>query len=347
MPLISALPAGVGGSFGPRARFPLMPLSLDPTSMSSASAPLPLPNLSRRDFLAGLTLTGAGLAIGGCGRRAGSRGNPDGWFAWLSDVHLSADTSLVKHGQNLTINLRTVIDEILDADDPPRAVIIAGDLALESGTADDYAAILTALAPVRAAGIPIHAVLGNHDHRERLAEAFGTPDGFADTSSSSGLESAKRTEIVEMPGLRLVLLDSLIETGKTGGELGEAQRDWLARSLDERPDMTTLVVLHHNLNTERPSALHDTAGLLEIVAARPQVRAVLFGHTHCRHAFRRDDGLHLVNLPAVGYKFLRTQPLGWTVLRPFPDGAELETRPIGRDRRKFGVTSRDLRWRTG
>jgi 3',5'-cyclic AMP phosphodiesterase CpdA len=303
-----------------------------------------MPKLSRRDFLAGLAITGAGLAVGGgCGgHRAGSRGNPGGWYAWLSDVHLSADTSLVKHGQDLAANLRTVIDEVLDADDPPRALIIAGDLALESGAAEDYAALLAALAPVRAAGIPIHAVLGNHDHRDRLAEALGTPSSTGPLDAIGG----KRTEIVEFEGLRLVLLDSLIETGQTGGALGEAQREWLSRRLDERPDTATLVVLHHNLNTERPSALHDTAALLDVVAARPQVCAVLFGHTHCRHAFRRDDGLYLVNLPAVGYKFLRTQPLGWTLLRPHPDGAELETRPIGRDRRKFGVTSRDLRWRT-
>ncbi len=103
--------------------------------------------------------------------------------------------------------------------------------------------------------------------------------------------------------------------------------------------------MHHNLNAERPAALHDTTAFLDLLKDRPQAKAVIFGHTHVWHV-QPQDGLHLVNVPAVGYKFLPRQPIGWCLYRPHADGAELELRPIGRDRRKRGIERRELRWRT-
>jgi hypothetical protein len=71
---------------------------------------------------------------------------------------------------------------------------------------------------------------------------------------------------------------------------------------------------------------------------------VVFGHTHVWNV-RPVDGLYLVNLPAVGYRFQPNQPLGWCQFRPLADGCELQLRTIGGDQRKDGWMTR-LAWRT-
>ncbi len=130
-----------------------------------------LPRLSRRDFLAGMALIGTGLGLG-CARRPGSRGNPAGWYAWLSDTHIGADPAATRQGQTVAANLHAVIDDILDADDPPRGLLINGDLALDDGQPGDYARLMELLAPLRAAGVPFHFTLGNHDHRGHVRDAI-------------------------------------------------------------------------------------------------------------------------------------------------------------------------------
>ena len=91
--------------------------------------------------------------------------------------------------------------------------------------------------------------------------------------------------------------------------------------------------------------LLDSAALLEILRPRKQVKALVFGHTH---TWRREerDGLHLVNLPAVGYHFEKPQPLGWCRLEPARDdtGATLALRCVAGDRSKDGERV-ELSWR--
>lgn len=73
------------------------------------------------------------------------------------------------------------------------------------------------------------------------------------------------------------------------------------------------------------------------------MKALFFGHTH---AYRRweEKGIHLVNLPALGYSFNKKQPLGWVKATVGIDGMQLELRSLDRnhpehDKKHF------LRWR--
>lgn len=292
---------------------------------------LPERQLDRRAFLAGL----AAAAIGpGCSQRAGSRGNPDGWYAWLSDTHIAADPATRQGGEVMADNLRAVVAEIGAADDPPRGVLVNGDVAYHDGQAGDYRTFLGAMAPLRRAGIPIHLTLGNHDDRANLIEAVGP--GVA-------APGEKRVGVVEGPGVRFLLLDSQDGVNVTAGELGESQRAWLAGTLDDRPEEPAVVFVHHNLNVRSESALRDTEALLEVLRPRRQAKAVIFGHTHVWNP-RKIEDIHAINIPAVAYKFQKKQPLGWVVFRPRPDGAEIELRCIGGDRRQDGRRV-DLSWR--
>ena len=312
--------------------FHLLPDS--PISPIPPASPNAMGRLSRRDFLAGVALGVAGLAVG-CSQRAGSRGNSGGWDAWMADTHLAADPAAMLHGQTMAVNLRAVVDDILDATDPPRALFLNGDIALTDGQPADYQAFLAATKPLRAAKIPVHLALGNHDDRETFREVLG---------ASTGAMVDKHVGVVEGTTHRTLVLDSLHKVNSTAGVLGEAQVAWLARELDARPETPAIIMVHHNPNAHSASALTDTDALMEILRPRRQAKAVIYGHTHAWHA-GVVDGLHMVNLPAVGYKFLRKQPLGWCAFRPEADGGELELRCVGGDR-KQDRRRIEMRWRS-
>ncbi|MBX6314587.1 MAG: metallophosphoesterase [Isosphaeraceae bacterium] len=291
---------------------------------------------TRRAFLGRLAAGGASLALVGKAQAA-PRDDAPTWFALVADTHIAADPRARHRGQCMTDNLRAVVSEILAQADPPRGVIIDGDLALKDGQPGDYEQLLQLTGPLRRADLPLHLALGNHDDRAHFRAALDAkPPAESEISD-------KQIGIVEEAGLRLVLLDSLDRVNGTPGLLGERQLAWLARHLDEKPEAPTLLFVHHNL-ADSPTALLDTEALLTVVRPRRQVKAVVFGHTHV-WSVRDDDGLHLINLPAVAYPFASNQPLGWCRLQPGPEGAKLTLHAIGGDRSRDGQQLR-LRWRT-
>jgi len=74
------------------------------------------------------------------------------------------------------------------------------------------------------------------------------------------------------------------------------------------------------------------------------VKAVFFGHTHVWRRFV-DDGIHMVNLPAIGYAFAKGQPVGWVRAAPRPDGLTIELRAINGLHADHGKKI-ELPWRT-
>ena len=59
-----------------------------------------------------------------------------------------------------------------------------------------------------------------------------------------------------------------------------------------------------------PAPRRRAAPPLDLLASRPHVKVVFFGHTHVWQSTTH-EGLHLVNLPAVGYAFRQGEPTGW------------------------------------
>lgn len=302
--------------------------------------PIYLPPTSRRTFLHGLAVGGASLALPRL--RAAAFDEPAPYVALLADTHIDADPTRVVHAEkiNLTDHLRDVVADILAQPTAPAAVAVVGDLALKNGRPGDYAQFLKLVAPLRQRGIPVHLTLGNHDDRGPLREALKV-------EADAAVEGRFAT-VVDAAGVRLVLLDSLDKVDQVDGVLGEVQRRWLGQTLDARPELATVVLMHHHPSpTAEPAkgALQDTTALLEILRPRNQVKALVFGHTH---TWRREerDGLHLVNLPAVAYHFEKPQPLGWCRLEPAGDGAgaRVVLRCIGGDRSKDGENVA-LAWR--
>ena len=277
--------------------------------------------LSRRDFLAGLALGGATLAL--AEPAAGDEEGP--WFALVSDTHIPADRGQKAFGQVPAENLRIVVADILSRPRRPEGVLINGDLALKDGKPGDYAAFLTLLEPLRRAGVPIHLTLGNHDDRGHFRQAIR---GLIPADSAVEEKHAGAFEVL---GRRFLLLDSLDKVDKVPGRLGEAQLAWLAHELDAHKDVPTVVFVHHPPHSgtrwKRHDALLDGDALLDVVEPRPWVESLVFGHTH-RWSQTTEYGLELVNL--TGRRVLVPARAAARILPARPRGRPAQVRAAGR-----------------
>jgi 3',5'-cyclic AMP phosphodiesterase CpdA len=141
----------------------------------------------------------------------------------------------------------------------------------------------------------------------------------------------------------LVFLDSLLATNVTPGQLGKAQRAWLANYLDGNAGKPLIVFVHHQPDPDNDGALVDSEALLAILRPRRAVKALIFGHTH-EYRFAKQDGLHLINLPAIGYNFSDPYPVGWVDSTFSARDVTLKLHAIAGERREDGKVT-ELTWR--
>lgn len=298
--------------------------------------PVHLPPFSRRRFLQATLASGAGMLALRDARAKDPNTDPDSW-ALLADTHIAANREQIARDQRMAANLERVGREICGLAKRPAGVLIDGDCAYLDGQSGDYRTLAELLEPLRAAGLPVHLALGNHDHRERFWAELARQDSPA--------LAGRHASVIETPRANWFLLDSLQATNVTPGVLGQEQRDWLAQALDARADKPALIVAHHNLDPQNPktTGLTDTDALLEVLAPRRQVKAYFFGHTH-RWEQRERAGIHLINLPPVAYPFRAADPLGWVHCRLQAGGASLELRSLDPQHSAHGQKI-DLAWR--
>ena len=292
--------------------------------------------LNRREFLA---RSAKGLAAGALASGYFAIGTTAAdsdsslHMALFSDTHAAADPKSENRKFIPTENLKLVVAQIREA--RPQAALLNGDLARLTGELEDYRAVEGLLAPL-AEQCPIYFSMGNHDNRENCLKVFHPPAVLAQKIAE------KHVMVVEQPLLRLVILDSLLFVNKVQGLLGKAQRDWLDKFLAKSDARPTLLFVHHTLG-DNDGELLDAEALFRIVRPYAKVKAIFYGHSH-EYSFRQDHGIHLVNLPAVGYNFSDKEPVGWVNARFSAQGAELTLRAFGGNRAQDGRTTA-LNWR--
>lgn len=293
---------------------------------------MPVHLTSRRQFI---TQLGAAMALSQLPAEGAEV--DEGLIAILNDTHIGAQQAA---DAAIPANLRSTIEWLLALPKRPAAVIINGDLALKDGRRGDYERFAKLIAPLQAAGLPLHLTMGNHDDRAVFYEVM--------KQSSSAVES-KFASMIELPGVNLFLLDSLKATMVTQGLLGPAQLDWLVKLLNTHADKPALLFAHHNprLGGEPlhfPGGLEDSEPLWRALSTRKQVKAYIHGHIHHRNFFEH-EGVHILNTPATSYVAdKKTSTTGWTMLRLTPEGAEATTHTHQADHAWNGVKV-PLRWR--
>lgn len=190
----------------------------------------------------------------------------------LSDLHVKSGRAFAFNAADSSTILEKTVAHIANMKPAPDCVVISGDLA-EHGEQNAYDFVRTALEGVR---VPIFAIPGNHDNRERLRETLR-----AHCPVDPEIAPYVCYTVENYP-LRLILLDSS-EPGSHSGYLHEPVALWLEKKLAEKPDTPTLVFIHH---PPFPSAMgvmdepfRGAERLGAILQANPQAR-LCCGHLH-------------------------------------------------------------------
>lgn len=295
--------------------------------------------LTRRGFFAWAGLVGATYLAG---QAAGAEGASETTrIALLSDTHIAGDKAALSRDVNMSEHLAKAWEQVTaklsDKATAPQAAILHGDVAFLKGEAGDYRQVADLLVPTGKSPLPIHFLMGNHDHRENFREVL--------TSATSSPLESHLVSIIKLPQANWFVLDSLEKTNSAPGLLGEAQIEWLKGALDAHADQPALISVHHHpqWTGEKIGGIQDTKPLFAVLEPRKQVKAVFFGHTHV-WAKKEHEGIHLVNLPPVAYVFDKKLPSGWVEAAISAKGATLTLHGVGPENPAHGKTV-ELAWR--
>jgi 3',5'-cyclic AMP phosphodiesterase CpdA len=290
--------------------------------------------ITRRRFLH-VSLAAAGGVIA-LGAPRGSAGQERGQVRWafLSDTHVAGDPQNNYRGHYPYRNLEKTFTQI--AADLPEGLVVTGDIARLTGQMEDYENFKRLLVPL-VGRRPIYLALGNHDHRGNCLDAFEIPAGPRPAVKD------KHIVTVDAGTVRFILLDSLFATNQTMGLLGKAQRTWLERYLATCDDKPVLLFFHHSLR-DSDGDLIDLPRLFDIIEPIRKVKALVYGHSH-EYAYSQFEGIHLINLPAVGYNFGDDQPVGWVEAQLTRDGGTFLLHAVGGNDKLDGRAER-LSWRS-
>lgn len=300
--------------------------------------PIHLPAISRRGFLAASAAAAAGLACPFRLQGEETAADPNR-FLLVSDTHIWEHRDREQSGANPYRNFVQARGEYLTVAPRPAHMFFSGDCAYIEGHAADYAVLAEVVDPVRQAGIPVSFAMGNHDNHEAFYGAF------AAARPESPPVANKHLSVIDSPRARWFLLDSLIRTNHTPGELGEAQLAWLGETLDRLNDKPALLMAHHNPQpgNSKGDGLLDTDAFFKLIAARPHVKAYFYGHSH-RWGRSVWEGIHLVNLPTLAWLFDPKQPRGWVDAQLRPDGVRLQLHALDHQHPAHEEVA-DLTWR--
>ena len=207
----------------------------------------------------------------------------------VTDCHVYAAADARLHDINTRASLRAVLDLVRLRDPDADLVLATGDLS-QDGSAESYRYLAAEFDQL---GSPVVWIPGNHDDPTAMAQNLVSPN----------ILPARR---VLASNWQILLLDSTL-TGQVHGRVTQQQLDFLEAGLDEYPQHHALVCLHHQA-LEMDSRWIDQKGLQEadrlfdLVRARANVRAVLWGHVH-QESHRHGNGIEWLSTPSTCVQF--------------------------------------------
>jgi hypothetical protein len=90
--------------------------------------------------------------------------------------------------------------------------------------------------------------------------------------------------------------------------------------------------------------LLDVPRLFSTIKPIRKVKAIVYGHSH-EYKFSEFEGIHLINLPAVGYNFSDAEPVGWVEANLTAKGGDFTLHAIAGSMNKDRSVTK-LTWRT-
>jgi 3',5'-cyclic AMP phosphodiesterase CpdA len=231
-------------------------------------------------------------------------------IAQISDTHIRLAGELFEGRVDTFALLSVCIGRINALPERPHLVIASGDL-VESGSAAEYQRIK---AEFDRLAMPYYVMTGNHDSRAGMREVFGGTSALPVTAGNEYLQYA-----IELPGLRILCLDTLDE-GKEEGLLCKDRLDWLHAQLAASP-LPTMIFMHHppfdsGIPAMDELKLANPDSLAEILAGHQHIISIACGHVH-RSVFTLWAGIPACICPSPAHQIhLDTNmdaPLAWTL----------------------------------
>jgi Icc protein len=232
--------------------------------------------------------------------------------AQITDTHIQRKGRRLFGTVNAASHLRRCVARLNALEPRPDIVIATGDLA-DGGRPKEYRRLRDMLDELR---MPVYLIPGNHDDGEALRAAFPHHDYLP------RLDPSIQYVLDEYP-VRLIGLDST-EPGRAGGLLDASRLRWLEARLRERPDVPTLVFVHHPpFRTGIPQmdalGFEGADAFGAIVARNPQIERVVSGHIH-RAMQVRWNGTIACTAPSTAYQLVlalrEEHPLGLSLEPP-------------------------------
>lgn len=204
--------------------------------------------------------------------------------------------------------IRAFADEVIAA--APDALILSGDLTF-NGAKQSHEDLISRLAPIREAGVPVYVIPGNHDLNSRSAASFSgsgytrvesvTAEEFAALYADFGYGTALSRDahslsyIAEIaPGLRLVMLDVNATTVPNTVVTGTFA--WLEEQLAaaQQAGAKVIAVSHQNVFAHSSLLYHgfmiNNAQKLLSLYRKYGVSVNFSGHIHMQHTMKDSSG---------------------------------------------------------
>ncbi len=205
----------------------------------------------------------------------------------LTDPHLYADTSEGLYGVNSYQSFEAVVAEVVKQ--PMDLALLTGDL-VHDESEQGYKNLRRSLQSLNA---PVHLIPGNHDDF-----------AFMQTEFRQGPISCEKQ--ILLGNWQVLMLNSQV-SGQVQGHLGEQELAWLEQCLGQAGERHGIIFLHHNpvpvdCKWLDPLGLDNADKLFEVMAAYPQVKALVWGHVHQEFSEVR-AGVRLLSTPSTCIQF--------------------------------------------
>lgn len=192
-------------------------------------------------------------------------------IAQLSDPHITRPGQRACGDVNTIAALERTVEAINACPRPVDLVLGTGDLT-HSGAAAEYETLLEVLGPLNAPFLP---VVGNHDDRRRLREAFPTIDR---PSAQNGFVQY----VHDLDGLRVIVIDTVTEKSDEPS-FCDARAAWLRDAVDGALG-PCLLAMHHppesiGIDWLDPHEPKWVEPLAKVLAGSATIKIVC-GHTH-------------------------------------------------------------------
>jgi 3',5'-cyclic-AMP phosphodiesterase len=187
--------------------------------------------------------------------------------AQITDIHLTDDPQQLVMGVNTEASYGAILAELANLRPTPHLLLLTGDLT-QDGSEPAYTRLQQSLESV---GIPTYCLPGNHDTVSIMTKELKGCAVHWDSCFCAG-------------GWQFIPLNSAI-AGQVHGYLSAESLIWLDRQLSDRPDLPTLIAVHHpaiSLGCEwiDRSGLQNQAEFWQICDRHPQVQVIISGHAH-------------------------------------------------------------------